>query len=211
MVITSTFLVAFGTWLGGKVVDKGFDKITDSLLSIDEKNKFYKIVQKTSKEISIKYPDIMGGNIEYFFKNEEIFNELMKLLFIDAKLDMSIIENSFDTSTIPNDFILEFIQKLKVNLLRDKDFASILGNKELYLYLLGIAINIDTLVTITTLSHKEVSEIKILLEEKFKEKFSLEIFKKQYFENCLNTLSQVNFIGLGIDLSIKNLNPLYQL
>ena len=50
MVITSTFLVAFGTWLGGKVVDKGFNKITDSLLSIDEKNKFYKIAARIKDE-----------------------------------------------------------------------------------------------------------------------------------------------------------------
>lgn len=44
-------LILFGIWIGNKIVDKGFDLIYEILFFIDEKNKFYKIVDKIVKKI----------------------------------------------------------------------------------------------------------------------------------------------------------------
>lgn len=201
--IGSTTLLAFGEWIGGKLGEKGFDKIYTKLTNIDRKDKFYQVVRETSEQLEIKYPQILGGDIFFFFQHEEVFNELINLLFLHSKINTEVINRQFDIETLPNDFIVEFIEKLKFNLLHDEEFQGILSDKEIYLTCVGITKEVSALNEITTLSYDEIIKIKKILEDKFLNKFNLENFKVIYFQNAVNNLSQVNFIGLGIDMDIK--------
>ncbi len=201
--INSTLLIPIGSWLIEKIADKGFDSVIKTLTDADHEKRFYKIVESTSIELQDKYPYILGGSIDYFFKQKEVFGELIKLLFIDAKLDITVIENNFDTKSLPKDFILEFIITLRKNLYADNVFSPILSNKELFYIILGIHRNLNELLNISTITAEEIKNIYKVLTKKLNSAFDVNKFKLTYFSNALNNLSQVNFIGLGVDLTIK--------
>lgn len=201
--LTSATAIAFGTWVLTKIGEKGFDKITEKLLSIDEKNKFYKVVEITSKQLHVKYPDVLGNSIDYFFKHDEIFSQLINLLFVDSKVDLEIIEDKLDITTLPKNFVKEFIDTLKSNLLKDSDFSSLLSNKEIYIMCVGISNEINSILRVSNLSYEEISKIKDLLTVKVKEDFNINNFLDQYYRSAVNNLSQVNFIGLGVDMSVR--------
>lgn len=204
MIIETAALISFGSWLGLKIADKGFESVYKKVTSSDKINKkFYKAVDSVAKEFQDKYPELLGGSIDCFFKQEENFTQLIKLLFLNSKVDIDTISQSFDITTLPDEFILEFVTKLKNELLKDRELNEILANKELYLAIIGITKDIEKIADSTTLSKNEIRKIRKILEEQFEERFSFKNFKSLYSKNALNNLSQISFIGLGLDLSIK--------
>lgn len=203
MIFETTALISISNWLGNKILDKGFDSIYSKVTSKKFNNKFYEKVTQANKRLQEIHPEAYGGNIEFIFKREEVFNELVKLLFLNSRINLEIIQEKFDIETLPNDFILQFIEILREELYSDNYFTDILANKEIYLTTIGIQENVTEVLKITTLSLIEINEIKSFLETKFKSNFSQKQFIEKYKERLIHNLSQVNFIGLGVDLSIK--------
>lgn len=196
--------IAFGTWVLDKIKDKGFDELYSKLTKSDEINKqFTNSVITVCEKLQVKYPEILGGKIEYFFKNESIFKELIKLIFINSNVNLENISNIFDTSTLPPNFILEFITELKNELLTIREFDSIIADKELFILISGISNETELIAQNSNLALSEIIRIKDLLEERIGNKFLLNDFLTKYSENAINNLSQVNFIGLGVDISKK--------
>ncbi|WP_029283380.1 NACHT domain-containing NTPase [Pedobacter sp. R20-19] len=199
-----TIAFSIGTWILGKVGDKGFDSLASKLSNTDLINKkFGKAVKKVSTEFQSTYPNLLGGNIEFFFKKEEVFGELFKLLFKISKIDDTTIENIFDTTTLPEYFIKNFIEALKNELLKDKVFDELFSNNELYIVFQGLGINIRNIAQNSDITVEKLSGISKILEDRMGNSFDFGEFIKTYTHNALNNLSQVNFIGLGIDISIK--------
>ncbi|WP_167605361.1 NACHT domain-containing protein [Maribellus sediminis] len=204
MVIESALFISFATWLGSKIADKGFEDIYSKLTQDDKFDKlFLHCVNETSKKFEEKYPDILGNSISYFFTQEEVFDELCKLLFVNQDINLDIISDSFYEATLPKDFILEFVSELKNTLASKPDFQALLSNKELFIAVKGISKDLDELTKNSSLTLQEVNQIKNILQERFKNKFSLESFLSLYTKNLVNNLGILNFIGLGIDPSIK--------
>jgi len=202
--LSEKIAISFSELILKKIIGKGFDSIYNELTSNDKIDfKFKKAIEVVSKELQGKYPVILGGAIEYFFKKEENFYELLKLLFINAKVDEKTIEKNFDIRTLPKDFIIEFITNLKTELNKDLEINKILSNKELFLNYRGIFENINSIKSTTNLSIVEIRKIRKILEKNAEKSFSYSEFKTIYFKNAINNLSQVNFFGLGLDLSIK--------
>lgn len=203
MIIELTSLLPVGIWFGKKILDKGFEEFYQKVASPDFDEKFYIIVNKAASKLQIKYPQAFGGKIEYLFKHEEVLNELIKLLFTHSKIDHDIIKDNFDSSTLPVEFLHDFIKILKLELQKDELFNSILSNKEIYLTVVGLDKSLREIQKSSSLSSKDIQIIKRLLEEKFKNNFSISSFIKAYSLCIINNYSQLNFIGLGLDLSIK--------
>lgn len=204
MIIETGIIISFATWLGTKIVDKGFDSIYDKLTEKDKiDEKFVESIRIVAEKLEKKYPDILGNSISYFFTQEEVFDELCKLLFINQNVNPEIIRNSFDDSALPKGFIIEFILELKSELSKQPIFFEIIANKEIFIAVKGISKNVEEISNNSTLTNKEVREIKKILEKQFREKFNLESFKSLYLKNLINNIGEINFIGLGIDPSIK--------
>ncbi|MBZ9652006.1 NACHT domain-containing protein [Psychroflexus montanilacus] len=196
-------LLPVSVWLGKKIIDKGFDSLYDNIQKPNFDKNFYKVVNKSALKLKESYPDALGGNIEYLFKQEEVLSELMKLLFTDSKINKEIIEQKFDNSTISPDFLKDFIEILKKELQKDQLFNTILSNKEIYLTVLGLNNSLKEIEKNSSLTRGEIGKIKLLLEKKFKNNFSTSSFLEKYSLCVINNYSQLNFIGLGLDLSIK--------
>ncbi|QRM87893.1 hypothetical protein FG167_01195 [Lacinutrix sp. WUR7] len=203
MIIETAALISISTWLGNKLLDKGFDSLHTKVTSKTFNDRFYDKVNKASISLQANHPDALGGNIEYFFKHIDVFNELIKLLFLNSKVDLKVIEEKFDIKTLPDDFILEFINLLREELYRDEYFSDILSNKEIYLISIGINKKIEEVLEISSLSFEEVKKLKGLIESKFQNNFSFLSFFDKYKSSLINNYSQLNFMGLGLDLSIK--------
>jgi hypothetical protein len=203
MIIETATLIAFGGWLKGKLVDKGFDYVYEKLFSIDENDKFYEVVALTSKEIETEYPDVLGGAVNHFFRQEEVFGELVKFLFADSNINEEVISAQFDIETLPKEFVSNFIKKLRSNLLKHPDFRDILISKEIHISCIGIANEVNDILKLTTLSYRDIASILELLQNNFKAEFDFVTFKSRYFSNAENNLSQVHHIGLGVDLNIE--------
>jgi hypothetical protein len=200
----STILIPFSTWLLGKISDKGFDVISDKLISSDKINiKFNTAIENVSKELGSKYPEILGHSIVTFFKKEIILNELVKLIFTFSKIDVTVISNSFDVDTLPLNFIEEFIEKLKIELLKDRDFEEIFVNKELFILIQSLDNNIEQIEKNSNLAKSEIITLRTLLEQRLGPLFSINHFIFNYTESAIRNLSQINFIGLGLDISVK--------
>lgn len=203
MIIETAALISFATWLGTKIADKGFDKFYDKLTKDDEVNKkFYKSIEDVSAKLEKKYPDLLGNSMDYFFKQEEVFDELCKLLFVNQEVNINIISDIFHEATLPNDFILEFVSELKISLSKDRELNEFLSNKELFITIKGVSKDISELVENSSLSKKEIEEIKDILKQRFKSNFNKKNFLEVYRKNLLNNLSYINFIGLGVDPAI---------
>ena len=178
MIIETAALISFGSWIGKKIADKGFESVYKKVTSSDKINKkFYKAVDSVAKEFQHKYPELLGGSIDYFFKQEENFTQLINLLFLNSKVDIDTISQSFDITTLPDGFILEFVTELKKELLKDRELNEILANKKLYLAIIGITKDIEKIADSTTLSKIEIKKIRKILEEQFEERFSFKNFK----------------------------------
>ncbi|WP_026632543.1 NACHT domain-containing protein [Dyadobacter alkalitolerans] len=203
MIFETATLIAFGGWLGEKLADKGFDHIYEKLSSIDEDNKFYEVVKATSEEMAEDYPDVLGGSVFHFFKQEQIFSELIKFLFIDSNVNEDTIAQQFDIETLPTNYITSFVKKLRANLLNHTDFRSILVSKEIHISCIGIANDVSEILRLTTLSRQAITDISEILRVHFKNEFDYKSFRQKYFNNAENNLSQVHHIGLGVDLNIE--------
>jgi hypothetical protein len=68
-------LISIGTWIGTKLAEKGFEGAYHKITADKSLNeKFYAAVSKVSRELQKKYLGVLGDNIEYFFKKEEIYS-----------------------------------------------------------------------------------------------------------------------------------------
>ena len=215
MIIETGMILSFATWLGNKIADKGFDTLYSKLTTDKKFDKtFTKCINKVANALEKKYPNILGNSISYFFTQENVFDELCKLLFVNQEVNIEIISETFYESSLPDDFILEFISELRLVLASEPMFQELLANKELYIAIKGISKDLNELTKNSTLSYEEIREIKRILQIKFKSKFNLESFLEIYKKNLLTNLGSLNFIGLGIDPSIKkgkrkNLNKIF--
>lgn len=204
MIIETSLIKTFTGWLIGKVADKGFEAVYEKLTkNNDIDDKFIESIKAVADKLEKKYPDILGNSVTYFFTKNEVFDELCKLLFVNQNVNISVIEQSFDGTTLPKDFIVEFICELKNKLSTEPVFYEIIANKELFIAVKGISKNVEEISDNSTLTKYEIIEIKKILEKQFREKFNLESFKALYQKNLLNNIGEINFIGLGIDPSIK--------
>lgn len=210
MIFTSS-LISFGAWLATKIADKGFDYIFENFSNQESlNNKFYECVDRASRRLSNKYPMVMGGYVEYFFKHESIFSELVKLLFDNSKINLDVIRSRIDLETLPDGFMADFIGMLKEEMMKDGELSSILKNNEIFLLIQGLNSNLELIATTSTLSLLELRKIFEVIESRMTESFSLDGFVKTYKETALRVLSQVNFIGLGVDISIKRKGKILQ-
>lgn len=203
MIFEAITCISAANWLISKILDKGFDALYNKVTSEDFDKRFYEKINNASITLQENHPEALGGNIQYFFKHNDIFNELIKLLFVDSKVDLKVIEDKFDIATLPDDFILEFISLIKIELYKDQFFNELLANKEVFLICIGIDKKAEDILEVSSLSLSEVQSLKKLIESKFKSNFSLSSFLEQYHSSLENNYSQLSFIGLGLDLSIK--------
>ncbi|SOD15135.1 NACHT domain-containing protein [Pedobacter xixiisoli] len=200
--ILTTSIVA--TWLGAKIAEKSFDhifsKYTNSgpLLS----QELSEAVNDVSKKIQVTYPDVLGGAINHFFTKEEVFNSLLEHLFVYDNSSIEYLESFLDTSTLPENFLKDFITELKAKLLTKEEFGKILKDKEIYLIVRGISEELEEISSNSESTVRELQEIRRILSSNSNE-FDFFTFYKKYRLTALNVLSQVNFLGLGIDSSIK--------
>jgi len=202
-IIETISLINVGTWLIKKIAGKGFDSFYGKLSANKLNKKFYNRVEIVSKNIQKKYPNVLGSSIEHFFKGQEVFDQLLKLLFKNSKVDVNIVSDSFDTSSLPANFIVDFVEELHNELRKDIEFDKILSDNEVYVAIQGLNQNVSKITKNSNLTLEEVSEIKAMLESKLGNSFLLEDFIAKYKKTALNNLTQVNFIGLSIDSSIK--------
>lgn len=204
MIIETGLIISFATWLGSKIADKGFDAIYTKLTKDSSFDKaFNSCIQKTVNKFEKEYPDILGNSISYFFTQEDVFDELCKLLFVNQELNIEVISETFHEASLPKNFILDFINELKVALSAVPEFQELLANKEIFIAVKGISKGLKELSLNSNLTLEEIKSIKKILQDRFKSKFSLTSFLALYNKNIVNNLGTLNFIGLGIDPSIK--------
>jgi GTPase SAR1 family protein len=202
--VFSTGMILIGSWVADKIAEKGFDSLHSKLTSTNELNdSFYEAVGVVSAKLQKKYPKVLGGSIDYFFKKEEIFEEFLKLLFVNSSQNYQDLSLFVDLTTLPDGFIEEFVSNLTKELHKYPLIHEILSNKEVFLVLQGLGKDVETITKSTTLSTEEITRIRSLLEQRIGGLFSFERFFKTYSANTLNNLSQVNFLGLGVDITIK--------
>jgi hypothetical protein len=182
---------AIGNWLIGKMADKAFDKVFDSVAKKDEiSEKFVRSVGTVSSNLQKKYPGVLDDNIRHFFEREDIFDELFKLLFRNAEIDVEKISAEFDTETLPPGFISDFISNLRSELLKDRQFDKILSDNDLFRSVSNM--------------EKTLQKIEDIVERiQTKKSYTTDKFIQTYSKNALNNLSQVNYIGLAIQIKNK--------
>ncbi len=204
MIIETGLIISFATWLGSKIADKGFDAIYTKLTTDSTFDKaFNGCIQKTANKFEKEYPDILGNSINYFFTQDDVFDELCKLLFVNQEINTEVISETFHEASLPKNFILDFISELRTTLSTVPEFQELLSNKELFIAVKGISKGLKELSLNSNLTLKEIKGIKKILQNRFKSKFSLTSFLTLYNKNLVNNLGTLNFIGLGIDPSIK--------
>ena len=171
MIIETGLIISFATWLGSKIADKGFDAIYAKLTKDSRFDKaFNNCIQKTANKFEKEYPDILGNSINYFFTQEDVFDELCKLLFVNQEINIEVISETFYEASLPKNFILDFINELKANLSVVPEFQDLLANKELFIAVKGISKGLKELSMNSNLTLDEITEIKKILQERFKSK-----------------------------------------
>ena len=187
-----------------KLIGKGLDYLVSQISNNNTLNdRFKQAVTSTNKKLEKQFPSAFGGDFNFIFKNELVLEELVLLLFKNSKIDESKLESLLDIQTLPNDFLKTYIKELRKELLKDIELNSILTNKEAYITFVGLDSNVRSISSNSDLTLKEIKKIRELLEKKIESNFSVNQFKKVYFKNALQILSQLNFLGLGVDISIK--------
>ena len=160
MVLEIATLISISSWLGNKLLDKGFDSVYNKITSQNFNNKFYEKVEIAAERMQVTHPDSFGGNIGYFFKHEEVFSELLKLLFLNSKVDVSIIEEKFEIDTLPKDFVFDFINILREELYLDEVLNEVLSSKEIFLATIDLSKTASEIKELSTLSLLEIKEVK---------------------------------------------------
>lgn len=196
---------SFALWLGEKIADKGFDRVANELTNDEVDKAFVKAIELTASQMQSEYPDILGNSIKDFFIDKIVYEELYKMLFFHQSISIEIIENQFEIEALPSNFILDFITKLKNNLMQLRTFDEILKNKEIFFLLQKSNTSLKTISDNTELTVEELREIKNILSQRarIKNSFDYKSFMSIYGKNILTTIGTVNFIGLGVDPSIK--------
>ena len=197
-------ITVFGSWLLEKVGSKALEQFIDFSNKKDVINQnFDKIVRQTSQALQEKYPDALGNNIESFFTNNEVYDELFKLLFKSSILDFEIIQDKLDATTLPENFIEEYITLLKKNCSENLVIDKVLSDNQIFIAAIGIGNDVSEMAKKIRLTHEEINTIKTLLQQKLNDSFVLEEFLTQYSKVTFQVLSEINFIGLGLKSHIK--------
>lgn len=195
--------VTVGSWLTKKLFDFGFNKFVTKITPDQIDSKFKQAIRQVSSSLESKYPHILGGNIESFFLDKEIFSELFKILFKQAEINIEIINAKFDTSSLPDKFIEEFVLELRKVLLEDHFFHELLSDKEIFIAIVGLEENAEKIASYSQLTNQEVVRMRRFLEDRISDGFNYDDFITRYKNAGLNNLSQVNFLGLGISQHIN--------
>ena len=199
-----TALMTLSAWLLDKAGSKIFDTIFDSAFDQNEVDKsFNKVLKSSCKDLQNKYPRACGGDIEYFFRKNEIYEELYKLLFANAKIDILVIKEILDLDTLPIGFFEEFITILRKKIFLDPTLNKIFTNNELYVLVLGLGKNVSEILSLSNFKLEEIKKIREILEQKLNQDFSVENFINEYAKAAIQNLSELNFIGLGVKSHIK--------
>lgn len=203
--MSKTAILSFSLWFSKTLASIGLEHLfnKNENQKIIDRN-FQKRISEVSKELEQKHDGILGNSFDYFFKSKPVFNELCKLLFVDTEINQTVIENEFDTSTLPPNIIVEFVASLRHKLNQDPAFQPLLANKEIVKKLSSLNDSAENIQHYTQKSYKELEEIKEIIEnEVHKEDVNFDLFLSSYRANLINNLSSINFIGLGVDPSIK--------
>ncbi len=204
MIIEIATLSSIGTIIGNKLLEKGLDILIDRNISFDDINvRFYDAVQKTANKLSSKYPNELGGAVNYFFKDDALVESLFILLFKDAKHDKRILSKHFDLQTLEPVFVSEFIKCLKQEILADDVLNPIFTNQQIYYSLSSIKFDLNEIAKNSALTYDILEKIKLSIEALSASNFSFRQFINNYFQISYNILSQINYIGLGLSHTIK--------
>ena len=76
MVLSSVSMVG-GQWIIKQLASKGFNHISSKLSEDDLNTRLKNAITKIARELQIKYPTVLDGNIDQFFREEELFSELI--------------------------------------------------------------------------------------------------------------------------------------
>ena len=193
--------ISFATWLGKKIADKGFDTICEKLKSKNDiDTKFKQCVEEVASKLEKKYPDILGNSVNYFFTQEEVFGELIKLLFVNQIVNEEVIAQSFDTSTLPKDFIFEFVNELKSKLSQEVIFQELLANNEIHKTVSDISENVKGISGDTIKMVSELTTIRKILQKQSKEEPNLNDFSEE--KNQYNRPDSIYVTTIGKKIKV---------
>ncbi|MFD2825654.1 NACHT domain-containing protein [Leeuwenhoekiella polynyae] len=196
--------LAFKTWAIKKIFDTGFNIFSKGLLNTEEIEKeFSAVIDKVSKKLSKQYPLVFGGKMKMILSDDEVFNELMKLLFESSSIEPNLLKTKIDTTTVPEGFVENLIEELKIEIKRNIRLNAIFTNNKIYIAIQGIQTEISRIEKNTSITVAEIIKIRTYLLENLDPAFSFQNFFKVYKSNAIGNLSQINFIGLGVDMSVK--------
>lgn len=184
-----------GEWL----VDGFREAVTPDEIDV----KFAQALSEATRKIQVKYPDAAGGSLDFFFKDKQIMEEFLKLLFRKSKINNEIIERNFDIQTLPVNFFSEFIGLLKEELLQDRLFDTIFSNNEIYVSIAGIDANVEAIAQNTELTLAELKKIGETLRTKIADNFSYPEFYDKYRSIAINSFNEISFVGLGLTPDVR--------
>lgn len=206
-------LTAFSVTLASKLFDKAFDLGVTKLSKDSLNKKFKKAVSESIEKFKNMYPDVPIKSLQVFFFQEEIFNELQKILFKYSNINIQFIKQNLNVLSIPIEAVEKFIFILREELYKDIEFEEIFSNKELFVTILKLGHSIEEIKEYASLSYNELVKISSTLEKKYNENFDLDTFMDKYKTTVLTNIKQINYFGLGIDNNIskgrKNLDEIY--
>ncbi|WP_226556622.1 NACHT domain-containing protein [Priestia aryabhattai] len=190
-------------FLFNKVSDKAFDKAYSKFEEEKLNKKFNSVITIVLDKMEEKYKEISGVNIATLFTEESIFEELVKLLFRNSKINVSVIETKIDITTLPYGFLQEFIANLKEELLKDYEFNQILSDNELYITVMDTKDDINKILETTSLTLTEIQHLKTVIKTKSSNEFSYNEFLESYSYLAVKNLTEVNYFGLGLSPDVR--------
>ena len=190
-------------FLFNKVSDKAFDKAYSKFEEEKLNKKFNSVITIVLDKMEGKYKEISGVNIATLFTEESIFEELVKLLFRNSKINVSVIETKIDITTLPYGFLQEFIGNLKEELLKDYEFNQILSDNELYITVMDTKDDINKILETTSLTLTEIQNLKTVIKTKSSNEFSYKEFLESYSYLAVKNLTEVNYFGLGLSPDVR--------
>lgn len=199
--------VGFGSWLLSKVGDKLFTHLTSSEGDTNKLDqKFSKICFATIDKITKKYDDDYADGIRELVTNEKAITIFYEYLFKDSLLPLEGLETISDLTTLPHDFLQTLIASLKDECSNDANLHKILVSKDMLIAVKGLTTQIEEIKSHLSLSTTEITKIRDKLEKYFNQNFDFAQFHKRYRSAALSNLSQLSFIGLGVDVPLKKGN-----
>lgn len=173
-----------GSIILSTLAKRSLEKIIDNFNAEKTSQELEKIIKRVSREFEKKFPDVFGGNIESFFCESKTFNIFFELLFIDEEIDINKFNEEIDQSTLPENFLSEYINAIKDQVLKSTLLSSIFRSKEIY--------------NIVLQTQKDLKNIKSSLKgDDFIKKID------EYKRTLATQLETVHFFGLGINSSLQ--------